>query len=54
MIKELGDLGSSKINFNKGKVLLFFPPYPAMNAEQRGQREEHWMPYPFIYLAPIN
>jgi len=53
VFKDSENLKPSKINFNKGKVLLFFPPYPAMNSEKRGERQEHWMPYPFIYLAPF-
>ena len=46
MIEELHNIKSKKIDLNKGKVVLFFPQYGA-------KKEDHWMPFPYLYLAPF-
>ena len=45
MSQELIKNSSDKINFNKGKVLLFFPHV--------GDETDVWMPFPYLYLAPF-
>ena len=48
MAKGLSNLKSATINLNKGKVVLFFPAY-----DIRVGNADHWMPFPYLYLAPF-
>ena len=53
MLKGLDSLKTEKIKQDKGKVILFFPPVQDAGSNNNQKNTEHWMPFPYLYLAPF-
>ena len=53
MLKGLDSLKTERIKQDKGKVILFFPPVQDEGSNNNQKNQDHWMPFPYLYLAPF-